>query len=279
MGKLDGKVAVVTGGARGLGREYCLAMAREGADVAVFDICENLKTTAYPMATVEQMNATVGQIEAMGRRGLGIKCDVRRGTDLQTAYESTLKELGQVDVVVANAGICTIGPSWELDEETWDETMDVMLKGVWLTTKYITPHMMERRTGSLILVSSVCGFKGYENLVHYDAAKFGVRGIMMTLCKELAPYDIRVNCIAPSTCWTDLVHNADTLKAFGLEWDSEREEEIHQEYNEIWNEFHLLQIGSFDPKLAAPTVVFLASDDSQCLTGHTIPIDGGALAR
>jgi NAD(P)-dependent dehydrogenase (short-subunit alcohol dehydrogenase family) len=279
MGKLDGRVAVVTGGARGLGREYCLAMAREGANIAILDVCENLKTTSYSMSTVEQMNATVQDIESLGVRGLGIKCDVRKGSDLEAAYAQILKELKQVDVVLANAGICTMGPTWELEEEVWDETLDVNLKGVWLTTKYIIPHMMERKSGSIILVSSVCGFKGYENLVHYDAAKFGVRGIMMTLCKELAPHNIRVNCIAPSTCWTDLVHNTQTLAAFGLEWDPEREEEIHQKYNEIWNNFHLLQVGSFDPKLAAPTVVFLASDDSQCLTGHTLPIDAGALAR
>jgi len=279
VGRLEGKVAVVTGGARGLGREYTLAMAREGAGIAIFDICENLKTVPYPMSTMEQLNATVDDIKALGRKALGIKCDVRKSADLKAAYAQTLKELGQVDIVVANAGILTMGATWELEEEVWDETMDVMCKGVWLTCKHIVPHMLERKTGSLILVSSVCGMKGYENLVHYDAAKFGVRGIMMTLTKELAPHNIRVNCIAPSTCWTDLVHNTDCMRAFGLEWDPAKEEEIHRAYNEIWNGFHLLQIGSYDPKLAAPTVVFLASDDSQCLTGHTLPIDGGLMAR
>jgi len=262
-----------------LGREYCLAMAKEGADIAVFDICQNLKTVPYPMSTLEQMNATAQEIRNLGRKALAIKCDVRKGAELEEAYAKTIKELGKVDVVVANAGILTMGATWELEEEVWDETMDVMCKGVWLTTKYIVPHMIKRKTGSLILVSSVCGMKGYENLVHYDAAKFGVRGIMMTLAKELAPHNIRVNCIAPSTCWTDLVHNTDCMRAFGIDWDPTREEEIHKKYNEIWNGFHLLQIGSFSPELAAPTVVFLASNDSQCLTGHTLPIDGGVMAR
>jgi len=279
MGKLDGRVAVVTGGARGLGREYCLAMAKEGANVAIFDICENLKTIPYPMSTLEQVDKTVKEIHDLGRKALGIKCDVRKSEDLKVAYAQTLKEFGHVDILVANAGVCSTAPTWELEEEVWDETMAVMCKGVWLTTKYITPHMIERKSGSMILVSSVCGMKGYENLCHYDAAKWGVRGIMATLAKELAPHNIRVNCIAPSTAWTDMVHSKETLAAFGLEWDPKKEKELHEEYNKIWNTFHLLQIGSYDPRLAAPTVVFLASDDSQCLTGHTLPIDGGVLAR
>ena len=279
MGKLDGRVAVVTGGARGLGREYCLAMAKEGADIAIFDICQNLKTIPYPMSTMEQMNKTVKEIQNLGRKALGIKCDVRKAEDLEAAYTKTIKELGKVDILVANAGVLSMAPTWELKEEVWDETMDVMLKGVWLTTKYITPHMIKRRSGSMILVSSVCGIKGYENLVHYNVAKFGVRGVMMTLAKELAPHNIRVNCIAPSTAWTDLVHNEATFAAFNLKWDPKKEKELHEEYNKIWNTFHLLQIGSYEAHLAAPSVVFLASDDSSCLTGHTLPIDGGLLAR
>jgi NAD(P)-dependent dehydrogenase (short-subunit alcohol dehydrogenase family) len=186
MGQLDNKTAPVTGGARGFGRAVALLLAGEGADVAVADIAHNLPSGQFsPMASLEQLNRTKQEIEALGRKAIAIQADVTKSADCQRMAETTLEALGRIDILVANAGCATLGRAWELTEEEWDVLMDINLKGVWLTTKYVVPHMMGRHYGKIVMTSSRNRLKVEANFAHYNAAKAGVIHYMKSLALEL----------------------------------------------------------------------------------------------
>jgi NAD(P)-dependent dehydrogenase (short-subunit alcohol dehydrogenase family) len=187
MGLLDGKVALITGGARGQGRAHALTSAREGADVVLVDIADQLETVPYRMATPDDLAETVRQVEALDRRALAVPADVRDQGQLDEAVRRGIAELGKIDILIANAGIWTQGPFWELSEQSWDEMIGVNLTGVWKSAKAVAPHMIERQTGSIVITSSVNGLEPGMNYAHYVAAKHGVIGLMKNIALELAP--------------------------------------------------------------------------------------------
>src|SRR5713226_9578913 len=199
MGELDGKVALITGGARGFGRAMALLFAREGADVAIADIAGELGAERIVgMATPSDLERTAGEIEALGRRSAAIRADVTKAEDCRRVAETVIGAFGRIDVLCANAGVFSLAPSWELTEEEWDTVLGVNLKGAWLTTKYVVPHMIERRYGKVVITSSRDGLRAEPNYPHYNASKFGVIGYMKSLAIELGPYTINVNCICPT---------------------------------------------------------------------------------
>lgn len=263
MGKLDGKVAFITGAARGQGRAVALAMAGEGASIACFDICKNLSYPSYDLARVEDMEKTVAEIQALGQKALVFYGDVRSFEQIKAAVEETIGTFGNIGIMVNNAGIAGIGASHELTEEEWDAMLDINLKGVWHGCKAVIPHMIQKQGGRIISTSSVNGVKGLPYSLHYSCAKWGVVGLTKTLAQELAPYNIIVNCISPGTC--------DTHMVVGLA------REAGLEYAEAARQFssgHLIA-GLVPPEAVAAATLWLATEDSKYVTGHNLMVDAG----
>lgn len=263
MGKLDGKVAFITGAARGQGRAAALAMAAEGADIACFDVCQNLETVQYDLSTRDDLEKTVADIKALGRRAIGLVGDVRNFDQMKAAVDETISTLGQIDILVNNAGIAGLGAAQELPEDEWDSMIDINLKGVWLGCKAVIPHMISRQSGTIISYSSVAGVKGLPFAIHYTCAKWGVIALTKTLAQELAPHKIRVNCIGPGTCDTGMVEGL--AEIMGMD---------HAEAADELSSGHIIS-KIIPPAATAAAALWLASDDSKFVTGHTLMVDSG----
>src|ERR1700678_1247437 len=210
MGMLDGKVALITGGSRGQGRAHAVTCAREGAEGVIVDIAEQMATVPYPMARQDDLDETVKLVEAYDRRALAIKADVRSQQQLDQAGTRGVAAFGKIDILIANAGIWTQAPFWELTDDQWDEMIGVNLTGVWKSAKAVAPHMIERQTGSIVITSSTNGLEPGLNYAHYVAAKHGVIGLMKNIALELAPYGVRCNAICPGAVLTPMTNHQDS---------------------------------------------------------------------
>jgi SDR family mycofactocin-dependent oxidoreductase len=274
MGRVEGKVALVTGAARGQGRAHAVRLAEEGADIIAVDVCSQLETVPYALASEGDLAETAKRVEELDRRIITRRADVRDLAALQSAVAEGVSEFGHLDIVCANAGILSIGPAWELSEETWQEMIDVNLTGTWKTVRAAVPQLIEQgHGGSIILTSSIAGLVAFANLAHYTAAKHGVTGLMRTLAVELAPHRIRVNSVHPTTVDTDMVQNKALYELFlGTEEASRADAEVGMKA------INALPIPWVDPVDISNAVLFLASDESRYITGTTQVIDAGALA-
>ena len=200
MGLLDGKVALVTGAARGLGRAEALAFARAGADVIVTDIDGQVASVDYAMPGIEMLEETASLVEGHDRRALAVAADVRDQGSLDAAVQRGIAELGRIDICAANAGIFSFAPFWELSDDRWHDMIDINLSGTWKTAKAVAPHMIERGSGSIVVTSSINGLEPGSGYSHYISAKFAVIGLMKCVALELAPHGVRCNAICPGTC-------------------------------------------------------------------------------
>ena len=202
-GRVAGKVAFITGAARGQGRSHAIRLAEEGADIIAVDVCADMPGMPYAGATEQDLAETVKEVEALDRRIVAAKADVRDYGALKEALDEGVAQLGRLDIVSANAGIGSSPYAAEdLGEQTWRDMIDVNLTGVWHSAKAAVPHLIEGgRGGAIVLTSSAAGLQAYANVAHYVSAKHGVVGLMRTLALELAPHSIRVNSIHP-TRWT-----------------------------------------------------------------------------
>src|SRR6266436_1303140 len=215
MGRVEGKVAFITGAARGQGRSHAIRLAQEGADIIAVDLAAQVASVPYPMATPEDLDQTVKEVEALDRRIVASQADVRDYGAVKAALDDGVAQLGRLDIVSANAGIFSLGRADELPEQTWQDMIDTNLTGVWHAAKAAIPHIRAGgRGGSIILTSSTAGLKGLQNLAHYTSAKHGVVGLMRTLALELAPDFIRVNSVHPTTVNTQMVQNSATYELF-----------------------------------------------------------------
>ena len=277
MGRLDGKVAFVTGAARGQGRSHALRMAQEGADIVAIDIADQIASVGYPMARQEDLDETVRQIEALDRRIVASKADVRDYDALKAALDDGVAQLGRLDIVSANAGIASFGSAVDLSEAEWDDMMDVNLKGVWHTAKAAIPHLRAAGGGSVILTSSTAGLEALPNLAHYVAAKHGVVGLMRTLALELAADMIRVNSVHPTSVDTDMIHNDMTYELFAP--DLTKEQRTREALAERFQTLNALPIPWVEAVDISNAVLFLASDEARYITGVTLPVDAGGLTK
>ena len=273
MGRLDGKVAFVTGAARGQGRSHALRMAQEGADIIAVDIESQIDTVPYAMSTPADMAETVKQVEALDRRIVAAQADVRDFGALKTALDDGVAQLGKLDIVSANAGIFSFGAMDELSEEQFDDMTDVNLKGVWHTAKAAIPHLKANKGGSMILTSSGAGIVGAQNVGHYVAAKHGVVGLMKTLALELAPDFIRVNSVHPTNVDTDMIQNPGAYALFAPDLpEAERTKEAVAPRFQTMN---ALPIPWVEPIDISNAVLWLASDESRYVTGLQLTVDAG----
>ncbi len=271
MGMLDGKVALITGGARGQGRAHATTCAREGADVILVDIADQLETVPYKMAVQDDLDETVRLVEALDRRALAVTADVRSQEQMDEAVRRGLAEFGQIDILIANAGIWTQGAFWELSDQAWEEMIGVNLTGVWKSAKAVAPHMIERQTGSIVITSSINGLEPGPNYAHYVAAKFGVVGLMKNIALELAPHGIRCNSVHPGAIKTPMTDHQGAWDMFAGHEGGTEADMIEGGYS-----FHALKGTSFmSPQVIADTALYLNSDLAAKVTGVTIPVDAG----
>ncbi|MBF6440375.1 mycofactocin-coupled SDR family oxidoreductase [Nocardia cyriacigeorgica] len=275
MGRVSGKVALVTGAARGIGRAQAVRLAEEGADIVALDICAPVDTVIIPPATPEDLAETVRAVEASGAKVITATVDVRDGAALRAATDAAVAELGGLDIVCATAGITSSAPALELSEAAWQTMLDVNLTGVWQTCKAATPHLIERGSGSMILTSSIAGLRGLVGVAHYTAAKHGVVGLMRSLAKELAPHQVRVNSVHPTNVDTPMIQNDMVRKVFR----PDRENPTREEFAEAAMSMNMLSIPWVEPIDIANASLFLASDEARYITAVTLPVDAGSTQR
>src|SRR3954453_18151199 len=225
-GRVEGKVAFITGAAKGQGRSHAVRLAEEGADIIAVDIAAQIETAPYPMGTPDDLAETVEEVEGLDRRIVASQADVRDYDALKAALDDGVARLGRLDIVAANAGIVSFGTAEELTDQAWRDLIDVDLTGVWHTVKAAIPHLRAAGGGSIVITSSAAGLKGQQNTGHYAAAKHGVVGLMRTLANELAPDMIRVNTIHPGAVDTPMIQNEAAYHLFlpGHSGDINRED-------------------------------------------------------
>ncbi|HEX3257894.1 MAG TPA: mycofactocin-coupled SDR family oxidoreductase [Pseudonocardia sp.] len=267
-GRLEGKVALISGAARGQGRSHAVRLAQEGADIIAFDVCQQLPTVGYKMATPEDLKETAKQVEDLDRRIIAREADVRDAAAVKAVVEEGVAELGRLDVVSANAGIATFSENaWSMEEDVWEETIAVNLTGVWKTLKAAIPAMIDAGNGgSIVITSSTAGIKGMAGIAHYDSSKHGVVGLMRTLAIELAQHSIRVNTVHPTGVNTPMVVN-DYMAQF-----------LVDDFTAA-NMTNLLPVELVEAVDISNAVLWLASDEARYVTGTCLPVDAGFLQK
>jgi SDR family mycofactocin-dependent oxidoreductase len=275
-GRVQGKVAFITGAARGQGRSHAVRLAQEGADIIAVDLAGPVPSvSAYPPATENDLAETVKAVEALDRRIVAHKADVRDSGALREAVADGVAQLGKLDIVVANAGIYQPAPALELDDDAWQETIGINLTGVWNTVKAALPHLVANNGGSVILTSSVLGLKGLANSVHYNTAKHGVVGIMRSIANEFGSHRIRVNSVHPTLVNTLMIQNE---RVWGL-FDPDNPNPTRESAAPAFETINVLPVPWVEPVDISNAVLFLASDEARYITGVTLPVDAGALIK
>jgi SDR family mycofactocin-dependent oxidoreductase len=267
-GRVHGKVAFITGAGRGQGRSHAIRLAEEGADIIAVDICRDYPTVGYGMATAADLAQTVKDVEALDRRIIAAPADVRDAAALRQVLDDAVAELGHLDIVCANAGICTVQAWDEVTPDVWRDTLDTNLTGVWNTMVVAAPHLIAAGGGSIICTSSTAGIKGLPFLAPYVAAKHGVVGIARTMANELAQHKIRVNTVHPTGVQTPM---ADGLG--GLEPLINRDPNLGPIF------MNTLPVESVEARDISNAVLFLASDEAQYVTGLEFTVDAGNTIR
>jgi SDR family mycofactocin-dependent oxidoreductase len=267
-GRVAGKVAFITGAARGQGRAHAIRLAEEGAEIIAVDICRDYDTVGYPLATEADLAETVKAVEALDRRIVATVADVRDAGALKAAVGDGVAQLGRLDIVSANAGICTIQTWDEVTPQVWQDTLDTNLTGVWNTMVVSVPHLIAAGGGSIICTSSTAGIKGLPYLAPYVAAKHGVVGIARTMANELARHSIRVNTVHPTGVDTPMGQGLG-----GLEPLINRDPNLGPIY------MNTLPVEVVDPRDISNAVLFLASDEARYVTGLEFTVDAGNTIR
>jgi (+)-trans-carveol dehydrogenase len=272
MDRLNGKVALVTGAARGQGRSHALTLAREGADIVAVDICEDIATVPYELATKEDLAETLAGVESLDRRCVAIEADVRDSAQMNAAVERAVGELGRLDIVVANAGICT-AQSWdEVDDDVWDDVIGSNLTGVWRTLRPSIPHLIEVGGGAIVITASSAALRGYNGLLPYSASKAGVYGLMKTLSVELGPHNIRVNTISPGNTASPMFHSQ-----FFVDLFVGHEDATLDELEFPARATTTMPTGWAEAQDQSNAVLFLVSDEARFITGVNLPVDAGTV--
>jgi NAD(P)-dependent dehydrogenase (short-subunit alcohol dehydrogenase family) len=269
--RFKNKVVLVTGGANGLGKSHVLGFAREGANIAVADICGPQEHLHYDMSSKSDMDKVVDEVCAMGNRAIGIKCDVSKSRDVEAMVNKVVEEFGRIDVLVNNAGVASVAiPVWNLKEEVWDMITNVMLKGTFLCSKYTLPVMIRQKSGKIVNTSSI-GAKGQAGNAPYSAAKAAIEALTVSIAKEVGEFKINVNCVGPGLVMTSLTKGALRAIAGGKEINEDQMYLFANKRQSILGE----PITMSDITNA---VLFLCSEEARNINGSTIYVDGGFLA-
>jgi SDR family mycofactocin-dependent oxidoreductase len=277
MGRVEGKVAFITGAARGQGRAHAVRLAEEGADIIAIDVCRPIETVDYQAATEDDLAETERLVKETGRNIVAVVADVRDYDSVSAAVTQGVEQFGRLDIVIANAGIMAHpGKLWQFTEEQWRTTLDINLTGVWHAVKATAPVLIEQGTGgSIILTSSTAGAKGAANFGNYVAAKHGVLGVAKTAGNELGEYNIRVNCILPTSVDTHLIQSQPLYDLFRPDLDSPTREDTMPTFHSM----HTLPLKWLEPSDIADAALWLASDESKYVTGLELRVDAGFMIK
>jgi SDR family mycofactocin-dependent oxidoreductase len=258
MGRFEGRVVLITGGARGQGRSHAERFAAEGARVAVCDIASgSLETVPYPLASRDELD---------GAAELALQADVRSASDMERVVAEVIDAFGRLDVLVCNAGICTFGPLSGMAPEVWQTTIDVNLTGVFNAVRAAAPAMVARGYGRIVATASMAGRAGWENIGHYAASKWGVIGLIKSLALELAPHGVTANVVCPSSVNTTMMHNDAAYKLFRPDLEHPTREDALPAFASV----NLIPEPYAEPGDVSDSVLFLASDEARFITGATL---------
>jgi SDR family mycofactocin-dependent oxidoreductase len=276
-GRVAGKVAFISGAARGQGRSHAVRLAQEGADIIAVDICGPIDNLAYDSSTPADLAETADLVKSLDRRIVAAQVDVRDFDALKAAVDNGVEQLGRLDIIVANAGIGTFGNKLhKLPEKIWQDMIDVNLSGVWKTVKAGVPHILAgKRGGSIVLTGSVGSHKALAYTGHYIAAKHGVMGLMRSFAVELGQHSIRVNSVHPSQVNTPMTMNDVTFRLFRPDLENPGPEDFAP-FSQMTHTMPVPWVEAVDISNA---VLFLASDESRYVTGVSLPVDAGALLK
>ncbi|MDZ5621030.1 mycofactocin-coupled SDR family oxidoreductase [Nocardioides bizhenqiangii] len=276
MNRLEGKVALITGAARGMGRSHAIRLAEEGAAIVALDICRDIDNASTGLASQADLAETALLVEKAGGSVVALEADVRDLEALQRAASTAVDHFGTLDIVCANAAIASFGPSWELSEDAWRDVMDVNLTGSWHTAKACLPAMIELgRGGSIVFVNSVNGLKSGPGISHYAASKHGVVGLMKSLASEAGRFGIRVNSVHPTMVGTAMTMNEAAFRRYLPEVD----EPTLADMQRLMEGRHALDVPMIEAVDVSNAVLWLASDEARYVTGVTLPVDAGMLVR
>lgn len=275
-GRVAGKVALVTGAARGIGRAQAVRFAQEGADVIAVDLCGPVETVLTPPSSAADLAETARLVRETGRRIETFEVDVRDRAALGAAVDAGVAAFGGLDIVCATAGITSAAPALELTEQAWNTMLDVNLTGVWQTCAVSAPHLIERGGGAMILTSSIAGLRGLVGVAHYTAAKHGVVGLMRSMAKELALHNVRVNTVHPTNVDTPMIQNDAVRAKFRPDLDRPP---TREEFAESAVTMNMLAIPWVEPVDVANAALFLASDEARYITAVSLPVDAGSTSR
>ena len=275
-GEWSGKVAFITGVARGQGRSHALEFARRGADIGGLDVCGPIATVPYDLAAPSDLERTAQDIESLGRRAVLERADVRDPAAVRKVVAEVLDTLGRIDVVLTNAGVFSVGDPLTLSAETWQDVLDVNLTGVWNTVQACLPAMVgSGNGGSIVMTSSIGGLQGLLQCPHYVASKHGVIGLMRALANELAPHRIRVNAVCPTNVNTPMIQNQANYRTFRPDLEEPQREDIV----DVAASMHLINVPWVEPEDVTAAALWLSSDAARYLTGVALPVDAGLLEK
>lgn len=274
MTRFVGRCALVTGAARGQGRSHAVALAREGADVAICDICRDLSTIPYPLATSDKLAETAALIEGLGRRAVVGTVDVRAWKEVREFTDRAIAELGKLDVLVANAGVFGSAVALhQMTEEQFDEMVDTNLKGVWHAVKAVVPNMAQRGYGRIVVTGSTATFIGAPHFGHYVASKHAVDGLVKTLALEQGPNGITANLVCPTAVGTRMILNDALYSLFAPD------NPTRDQLAEILRTQHAAPEPWISPEDVTEAVLFLCSEGARAMTGGAVKVDLGWTAR
>lgn len=271
MGKLDGKVALVTGGARGQGRSHALALAREGADIVICDIADQITTVPYAMGSAEQLKETAKMVEDLDRRCIALKADVRDAVQVKAVVDAGLAEFGAIDILLANAGIMSLHQVSQMPDDAWQDMIDVNLTGVFYSIRAVLPSMIAAGYGRIVVTASQGGRTAFQNLGHYVASKWGVIGLVKAVALEVAANGITVNAVCPTNVDTEMIHHETLYKRFRPDTDEPTREDV----TPVFTAINPIPVPWIQPQDVSDAILFLVSDQARFITGDAISIAAG----